>query len=188
MSNMRLGPWDLKRTLWDQMDAIRVQERKTWRFMLTEACRMFITSRGLVPDEGIIGENYAHASNVERLPNPAPVYTTPAVPAVGVQAAGVPAVGVPAVGVPAVELSPNAKRLINLKAGLARKRATLAAAYEELKTDPASLRANNLIKRLPDDIADSERLILEVGALVEAEEAALSCNSVDNSELGGDSI
>ena len=176
MSNMRLGPWDLKRTLWDQMDAIRVQERKTWRFMLTEACRMFIASRGLVPDEGGIAERYAPAPNVERLPNPAPVYIAPVVPAlpdVGLPA--LPVAVLPASVVPVAELTElteNEKRLERLIQRRATKQAFLDEAPIELAKEPGSLRALNWLKVMPKEVASYDLEIEACKAAIAAEKLA----------------
>ena len=169
MSNMRLGPWDLKRELWDQMHAIKEREGKTWRYMLTEGCRLFIASRGMVP----------HAP-VESAP---PVAAVAQVAAAGLAAAGLPAAGLPA-AVP-VELSENEKRLERLIRGKAQKQALLEEAPRELAREPGSLRALNWLARMPGILASYDVDIAACRAAIEAERA-LSIKKVDNGEEGGE--
>lgn len=192
MSNIRLGPWDLNRDLFDQMEVIKAREGKTWRFMLTEGCRLFIASRGMVPHSPVVRESYAPAPNVERPQNVGSV--EPALPAVpGVPVAVVP--GVPVAVVPAavdevpVFNSVNEQRMYWLLKGRADKQALLDRAPIELEREPGSKRALNWLARMPGILAKYEVDIAECQAALDAERAAkeaLSSNSVDNSDNGGE--
>jgi hypothetical protein len=177
MSNIRMGPWDLELSLQQQMEQIRKHECKSWRYMLTEGCRMFIASRGMEPG----------------FPS-APV--APAAPVVGVSVAPLPVVGVSVAPVaplpvaplpvaPVVVLSPAEKELKRSRDRFEMHKARIVEANAKLALNPEDVQALKQLSTSQHSLPGAEADLAEAEKALAAEQA-LSSNPVDNETNGGD--
>jgi hypothetical protein len=180
----RMGPWDLDHALYEQVNLIHLKERKTWRNLLTEGCRLLIASRGMEPGVPLMGGVFVP---------PVPVY--PDYPVAGVSAVSAPAVevmpvdsvdsvvtssvvGVSAVSAPAVEVLPVVvptqaeKDLKWCRDRVERHKARIVEANEKLARNPEDVQALKQLSTSEHSLPGAEIDLVEAENALAAEKAA----------------